>query len=597
MKEVKAIRALSPLLRMYPWGLPAIIFLGVLSSLAEGIGISLFIPFLRSLNQAGLQTGTDNWLVDTLGGLFTSVPADHRLLVISICIFGSILLKTALTYGHSVLFNWLDARISHRLRSNVFDQLLSVSYRFLERGRSGEFMNTLSRETWRTSDALSTLVHLTITACTLGVYVALLLLINWQLTILVAVVMVGIAMIVRRLTRRVEQLGQDATRANAALTDRMLEGLAGMKAIRAFSREEYEQERFDDASQRVSNVFLRIGNISDAVDPVYELLAGALLVSILFFTLQDPSNLPSLLVFIFVLYRLQPKVKELDSARVGLDSFTAAVEEVTSLLDDTDKPYIYSGEIPHEELEEEIRFDDVSFRYNASDEPALEEVSLHIPAGRTTAIVGPSGAGKSTLIKLIFRFYDPTDGTVYVDGRPLPQLDLASWRRQIALVSQDTHIFHTTVRENIAYGQLDASDQEIVNAARHADAHGFITELSDGYDTKVGDRGVRLSGGQRQRVALARAIVRDPDLLILDEATSELDSLSESAIQDALKMLGQHRTVIVIAHRLSTVEQADQILVLDDGHLREQGSLEHLLERDGLFSRLHDLQHPGVLSQ
>ena len=590
-KEAKAVRALAPLFRLYPWALPAIVVLGMLASLAEGLGISLFIPFLRSLEQSGLQTGTGNWLVDTLGDLFVGVPPDQRLLVISVCIFGSMLVKACLTYSHTVLFGWMNVRIGHRLRSRVFEQLLAVSYRFLERNSSGELLNTLSQETWRTSDALSALVQFIIAACTLGVYAALLLLIDWKLTLLVAGAMLVIMGTVRLMTRRVNRLGQQVTRANATLSHRMVEGLAGMRVIRAFSRERYEQKRFEENSRRLSEVMLNLRVIADAVTPLYEVLAAALLVSVLFFTLQNPENLAALLVFIFVLYRLQPKVMELDNARVELDSLAAAVEDVTALLDRSDKPYIRSGEALHDALEEAIRFDRVTFRYDPSDRPALRDVSLRIPAGRTTALVGPSGAGKSTLIKLIFRFYDATEGTVYADDRPLCEMELSSWRRQIALVSQDTYIFNATVRENIAYGRLDASEEDLEAAARHADAHTFITQLADGYDTKVGDRGVRLSGGQRQRIALARAIVRDPQLLILDEATSELDSFSESAIQKALAMLRRERTVIVIAHRLSTVEQVDQIVVLDDGHVREQGTLEQLLERGGLFTRLYDLQN------
>jgi subfamily B ATP-binding cassette protein MsbA len=286
----------------------------------------------------------------------------------------------------------------------------------------------------------------------------------------------------------------------------------------------------------------------------------------------------------------------LDEARVGLNSLAAAVEEVTSLLDRTNKPYLISGKTPYQLLKKSISFEKVTFHYDPSERPALQDISIRIPSGKITALVGPSGAGKSTLIKLILRLYEVTEGEIYIDDYPLRALDLASWRSGISLVSQDIYIFNTTVRENIAYGRLDTTEDEIIAAAKHADAHNFIRQLPQGYDTKLGDRGVRLSGGQQQRIALARAIVRNPEILILDEATSTLDSISEHLIQEALDTLSKNRTVIMIAHRLSTIEQADHIIVLEEGHVREQGDLQHLLKLNGLFARLYELQYWRALN-
>jgi len=267
------------------------------------------------------------------------------------------------------------------------------------------------------------------------------------------------------------------------------------------------------------------------------------------------------------------------------------VEAVQALLDRTDKRYLMSGTHVQPALARGIAFDRVSFRYDTAEDPALTEVSFTIAAGRTTALVGLSGGGKSTIIKLILRFEDPTDGAIFVDGRPLPGLDLESWRSQLALVSQDVYLFNATVRENIAYGRLDATFDEIVDAARQADAHEFIERLPAQYETPLGPRGVRLSGGQQQRISLARALVRNPAVLILDEATNALDSISESWIQGTLEKLCDQRTVIMIAHRLSTIERADRIIVLDKGRVQEQGTLTDLLAADDLFARLYHLQH------
>jgi ABC-type multidrug transport system fused ATPase/permease subunit len=271
-----------------------------------------------------------------------------------------------------------------------------------------------------------------------------------------------------------------------------------------------------------------------------------------------------------------------------------AIDDVMSLLDRSDKPYIRSGSHPFTELKRAIAFRAVDFNYGSGEKPALQNISLCIPQGKTTAIVGPSGAGKSTLISLICRFYDPTAGKIEIDGQPLKQLDLAAWRRQIAVVSQQVHIFSTSVYDNIAYGREDATEADVIAAAKQANAHEFICQLPQGYQTPVGDQGLRLSGGQRQRIALARALIRQPTILILDEATNALDSISEQLIQEAINRLSRHCTLIVIAHRLSTIEQADQIIVLQAGQIKEQGRLHELLANQGLFSQLYTLQNRSI---
>jgi ATP-binding cassette, subfamily B, bacterial MsbA len=592
IKDIRIIRSLWPLLKLYPWGIPSIVVLGILSSFFEGFGISLFIPLLQSLNGSDFSFNGNNVLINGINQFLALFPSDNRLLVVAFFIFASIFLKNAISYSNSILFSWLKSRITHRLRSEIFDQLLHIGYEFLEHKESGTLMNTLATETWQTGQALTVLVNLIIGICTISVFVILLILISWQMTLLVSVLMVLISLAIQLLTRRVKQLGEQAVEANAKLSNRMWESFGGMRVIRAFGRELYEKERFDRTSEKVSNTFLKLDMLSGLVNPVAEILSTILLLCIFLAALyQDRAALPTLLTFIFILYRLQPRVKHLNQARVSLVSLSTSVDEVLYLLNKRDKPYIQSGAIAHHHLKHEIRFDGVGFYYSHSEKPALQSVSITIPQGKTTALVGPSGAGKSTLINLICRFYDPTSGTVYADGQPLPSLDLPSWRNQIAVVSQDIYVFATTVRDNIAYGRLDATDTEIVEAAKLANAHDFIMELPQGYDTKVGDRGIRLSGGQRQRLALARAIIRNPDILILDEATNALDSISENLIQEALNALSQDRTIIVIAHRLSTVEQADQIIVLKEGQVIEQGTFSHLLTLDGLFAKLYHLQH------
>ncbi|ARV57779.1 ABC transporter [Nostocales cyanobacterium HT-58-2] len=590
MQEVKAIKALVPLLKLYPWVIPLVIILGILSSLFEGLGISLFIPFLQSLAPTESQGGASNLLVNFLNQIFINIPQNRRLVIIPLCILGFVLLKNCLSYLSTLLSHWLYWHIGQRLLCKVFQQLLSVSYSFLDSHPSGKLLNTIDVETWRTCDAIFLLVNIAINLCTVFVFVILLMLTSWQLSLLVAVALVLISLSIQQVTRAVKKLGRESVQANDNLANRVMEGFYGMREIRAFCHESYELQRFEQATIHARSVAMKLAKLYVITGPLSEVLAVALLVCILIIALQYKSNIPTLLTFIFMLYRLQPVVRRLDTDRVNFMGLSGSVEDVMSFVEKSNKPYIHSGQIQFQKLQQGITFESVNFRYNASERPTLQDISLFIPRGKTTAIVGPSGAGKSTLIGLICRFYEAMEGEIYVDKFPLKELNLSSWRNRIAIVSQDIYIFHTTVGENIAYGRLNATKSEIIAAAKKANAHEFISKLPEGYDTIVGDRGIRLSGGQRQRIALARAIVREPEILILDEATNALDSFSENLIQEALNSFSQNRTVIVIAHRLSTIEQADQIIVLQEGRVVEQGNLQYLLKLNGLFAKLYHLQ-------
>ena len=592
MKEAKAIKALLPLVKIYPWAIPVVIVLGILSSLSEGLGISLFIPLLQNWQQTSSQVSNNNFFASWLNSIFGNISDSQRLLIIAVCILGSVLLKNCLSYIGNALFSWFNSQIGHRLRCNVFKQLLSVSYSFLEVQESGKLMNTLATETWRTSQALSVLISMIINICTISIFTVFLLLLSWQLTGLVAICMILISLVIQFATRQVERLGKQAVKANSHLANQMWEGFGGMKVIRAFGRESYEQHRFERASEGVRASFFKLDLLSGIVNPLSEILSVVLLLCILTVSLVgSAANLPTILTFIFILYRLQPQAKQLDGARVSLVSLTSSVQDVMSLLDRTGKPYIHSGHIPFKGLKQKITLSSVDFSYAPTEKSALRDVSFVIAQGKTTALVGPSGAGKSTLIDLIFRLYDVTGGEIYVDDYSLEDLNLVDWRSRIAIVSQDVHVFSTTIRDNIAYGCLEATTSEIIAAAKLAHADEFIQKLPQGYDTQVGDRGVRLSGGQRQRLAFARAVIRDPEILILDEATNSLDSISENLIQEALKTLSQNRTVIMIAHRLSTIEAADHIVVIEQGKVVEQGNSEQLLQMNGLFAKLYRLQY------
>lgn len=583
---LRALRALFPLLRLRPWVLSVMIVLGVLAALSEGLSISLFIPLIQ--NQVGAGGAG---VMGKISTLFQGIPVEMRLLWIGLSILLCLVLKNVLSYSYSLLFQQVNASISHRLRCGILHQLLSVSQSYFDTHDFGRLLNTLGNDTWRVSSAFTVLAGVIINVCMALTLSLLLLVISWKLTLITGSLLLLISQIVQLIGRCIKRLSGQATAANANLSQRTLETFHGLRLIRAFGRESHEQNRFDEASRQVSKIFLRMERVSALVHPVSEVLAASLLLGILVvMTMHTPGQMAASVTFLILLYRLQPRIKQLDADRVTLNSFSASVDEVRCLLDVTDKPYLRSGARVPAAIEKGIIFEDVSLHYGSETRAALEKVTCSIKTGETTALVGPSGAGKSSLISLICRFYDPSSGRVLVDGTPLPQLDLAWWRNQIAVVSQDIFLFNASVAENITYGKLDATREELFEAARKAHALEFIEDLPDGFETVLGDSGVRLSGGQRQRLALARAFIRDPKILILDEATNSLDVISEKVIQDALEQFGCGRTVLIIAHRISTIEHADNVIVLDVGRVVESGSVRQLLTRDGLFSRFYALQ-------
>ena len=550
----------------------------------------MFIPLINTLANTKNFIKTNNYVLDWFNGLFENIPPDRRLYTIVAFIFFSITFKALLYYVNRIVFEWFNSRFSHRLRTRIFDQVLKVNYRFLENNRYGNLFNILTTETWRTGSALSTLINLVIILFNIVVYLTMMLIISWRLTVIVGAAMVIISIIVRSITYRVKEFGKLATSANAKLANLIIEGVAGMKIIRAFGRETYEKNRFEKSSKNLSNIFFKLGMISEIVKPVYEILAALLLVAIMLITLQNPKNLSLFLTFIFILYRLQPKVNAFDSYRVALRSLSPAVEETSSVLYISKDDHTISPKVPLKGLNRGINFDNITFYYNPFEKPTISNLSMSITAGKTTAVVGPSGAGKTTLTKLILRLYDPSEGKILIDDVPLDEIDLTLWRQRIALVSQDVFLFNTSVYNNIAYGSSQAKKEDVYNASKLADAHSFICKLPKGYESIVGDRGAWLSGGQQQRIALARALVRDPDILILDEATNALDGISIQLINTALANYKKNRTVIIIAHRFTSFMGVDHIIVMQDGCICEQGKLQSLLDSDGLFARLYGLE-------
>ena len=586
------LRAIAPLigphLRRHPVLVSAAVLFGVLSTLAEGTGISLFIPLLGALTKEPLRGGGP--LPGALARLFGGIDEERRLFVVATCIFAAIAARSLLAYATRLSYATLDARVGDRLRSAIYDRFLGMDYGQWERAASDRMFNVLATESWRASSAVVSVLSLIVTLCTLGIYALALLLVSVQLTVFVSLALLGFSLVARHLTRRSLTLGALTTRVNAVLAKRMVETFEGMKVIRSFGREPYERARFRRASARVSRLYLRTRALQSLVGPVLELSGASLLVGLLLCSYALTDNLAVMLVFLLMLQRLQPRVREANEGLVTLDSLRAPLREVSALLQRDAAPCPPRGARLCLEIREGLQLNGVSYRHAPSAPNALDDVTLSFPFGETTALVGPSGAGKSTLIKLLLQLYAPSHGSILLDGIPLAEFTPSSLRARMAVVSQDIFLFEGTVRYNIAYGRPDATNDEIVEAARQAGADEFIRAFPSGYDERVGSRGSRLSGGQQQRVTLARAILMRPDLLILDEATNALDSIAEDVVQRALAALRGRCAIVIVAHRLATIEQADNIVVLDSGKVCEQGSFAELVERGGLFARLYELQ-------
>ena len=581
--------ALIELMRPRGWALPLVVVLGCLVSLSEGIGIGLLIPLLDSVLGDG-STASDRVLalandyLPTIEGV--SRPVQIGLLMVML-----IVLKGVLGYGHMLLTSWIDGRISHGLRERLMRQLLDVSYRYVAERDRARLVNTVMNESWRVGDALRILFAWITSACTVLVFSGLLLMISWQLTLFVLTGVLVTSLVVGLTGRSVRRLGEARLAADQELAERSVEMIYGQRMVRLFGQEDREFARWSAASERARRVFLRISRIAGLTQPLLEVLYLPLFLGCLLLAQHLDIAVPTLLGFLVLLFRLQPHLKWLDQGRLELASFDGAIADVRRLLDRADKPYIVSGETPFAGLEHGIAFRGVGFAYGGeADGGALHDVSFDIARGSVTAIVGVSGAGKSTVANLLFRLYNPQQGRILVDGTPLDALRLADWRQRLAIAGQDSELFNATVADNIAYGRPGASRADVVEAARLAGADGFIGRLADGYDTPVGDLGLRLSGGQRQRIGLARALIRRPDVLILDEATSSLDSLAEEAIREVLERLRGRLTLVVIAHRFSMVCDADRVVVLEQGRVAEDGPPDELLAGSGMFATLHELQ-------
>ncbi|MDD9926737.1 MAG: ABC transporter ATP-binding protein [Rhodospirillaceae bacterium] len=523
------------------------------------------------------------------------VTGDERLVwIIPLAFLAISIIKGFGSYGQTVLMNRVGLRVVTTLQSEMFDRIVRADLAYLHGDATGKLISRFTNDVNFLREAvIKTVTGSVRDLLTVVVLVGVMFYTHWVLATMAFIVFPVSVFPVIYLGRRLRRVSAETQAELGVLTALLDDVFKGVRQVKAYGMENHEQRRADGMFESIFRFILKAARVRARSYPIMETLGGLAIAGVLFYggyqVLHGETTVGKLIAFLTALVMAFQPMRSLASLNASLQEGLAAAQRIFTMIDY--RPAIVdspdSGPLKIEEGA--IRYDDVTFSYGDGI-PALRGVTIEARPGQKIALVGPSGAGKSTVLNLLPRFHDVSGGTVSIDDQDVRAVTIESLRRSIALVSQETGLFNTSVRDNIAYGDPTADDDAIVEAAKSAAAHDFISELPQGYDTIIGEAGLRLSGGQRQRLSIARAMLRDAPILLLDEATSSLDTQSERLVQEALKRLMVGRTTLVIAHRLSTVIDADRIYVLDGGQVVEQGSHNELLARNGLYAELSRIQ-------
>jgi subfamily B ATP-binding cassette protein MsbA len=566
-------RRLLGYLQPYRWRMALAIGALLLSS---GLGLAFPLVIVRLLESV------------------TQIKSYGSLNGLALLLVGLFLVQAAFSFVQSYLLTYVGERIVYDLRTSLYSHLQQLSLDFYAVRRVGEIVSRLSSDVTQMRTMLTTnITQLLSQVVTLIGAIAIVLTLNTNLTLFILALVPVLILVAFVFGRRIQKTSTGVQDQLADATVVAEEGLQGVRVVKSFGRELYETQRYQSAMDRTFQSSLRMAIYNSLFGSLMMFLGFGAVAALIWYGGREviAGRLTLALISGFLIYgiAIAASLGGLGSLYAQLRGAIGGVQRVFELLDTNASVRDAPNAVALPESQGRITFQQVSFGYEAS-VPVLQDVSLELQAGEIVALVGPSGAGKSTMLNMIPRFYDPTSGSIRIDGHDLRAVTQASLRAQLAIVPQDTMLFGGTIRENILYGRLDASEADMLAAAQAANAHDFIMAFPRQYDTVVGERGAKLSGGQRQRIAIARAILKDPRILLLDEATSALDNESEGLVQEALNRLMRNRTTLIIAHRLSTIKMAHRIAVMQDGQIIELGTHDQLIAQNGLYARLYAMQ-------
>ena len=564
--------------------------LGFLRPYAGRVVVAMICMVVLGATTAALAWALRPALDEALSG-----RNQHMIYLLPALVIVLYVIKGAAYYGQAYLMGWVGQKVIYDLRNRIYDHLARQSLEFFAHRKTGELLARISYDVTLVQGAVSTAVTALMRDSVSIVFLLAVVLVQDAMLAGIAVLVFPLVIWpIARFGRKMRRASADGQVSMGALSSLVEETVGGIRVVKAFGMEDYERGRFRRLTGEFFRHQMRAFRVQALSFPIMELLAGFGIAGVLLYgglRVASGATTPGTLVsFLAALIMLYEPVKRLSRANNEIQQGLAAAERVFDVLDEPVKVMDAPDAVELPPFHEAIVFDHVALQYPGASRRVLDDVSFEVRAGQVVALVGRSGAGKSSLANLIPRFMDVTDGAVRVDGLDVREVTQASLRAQMALVTQEVILFNDTVRNNIAYGMGEVDEERLVEVARAANAHDFIMQLPRGYDTLVGERGVILSGGQRQRISLARALLKDAPILILDEATSSLDTESERLVQQAIDRLMQGRTVVVIAHRLSTIRHADCIVVLDGGRVAQMGTHEALLREGGLYAELHRMQ-------